>query len=48
MCGFVVQFSFDGSPPDKERLAAMCADIEHRGPDEGEFFYREWVGMGFR
>ncbi|MCH8996920.1 MAG: asparagine synthase (glutamine-hydrolyzing) [Proteobacteria bacterium] len=48
MCGFVVQFSFDGAPPDRERLAAMCADIEHRGPDGSGFFYRDWVGMGFR
>ena len=48
MCGFVVQLSFDGAPPDKERLSAMCADIEHRGPDGEGYFYTNWAGMGFR
>ena len=47
MCGFVAQFCFDGALPGKESLAAMSADIEHRGPDGGRFFYCDWVGMGF-
>jgi asparagine synthase (glutamine-hydrolysing) len=39
MCGIVGYLNFEGLEPDRSPLRAMCAKIEHRGPDGyGEFF----------
>ncbi len=48
MCGIVGAFHFDGSSPDRARLAAMSASIAHRGPDADGLHIAGPGGVGNR
>jgi len=49
MCGICGFARHDpGAAPEPERLGAMVATLEHRGPDDEGLEEREGVGLGFR
>jgi asparagine synthase (glutamine-hydrolysing) len=48
MCGIVGQVRADGAPVDGELLAAMCAGLEHRGPDSRGVHRDGEVGLGIQ
>lgn len=49
MCGFVGVISKNKQRFSEEKLQAMTAMIEHRGPDDvGYFLHEDWLAMGFR
>jgi asparagine synthase (glutamine-hydrolysing) len=48
MCGIAGQLRPCGQQVDLERLARMCAGLEHRGPDSRGIFRDERVGLGIQ
>jgi len=49
MCGIAGWFSAAGEfPPERERLAAMCDTIVHRGPDDRGLLVDRHAGLGFQ
>src|SRR5215210_2234477 len=47
MCGICGKVSPD-APPDVELISAMCATIEHRGPDSRGAYVDDRVGLGIQ
>lgn len=48
MCGIAGMLSFDGAPVTQAELAAMCAALVHRGPDDEGLYVTPGVGLGAR
>jgi len=49
MCGIAgIVGLAPGAPIDGERVGAMCACIEHRGPDDGVVHVHDGVGLGMQ
>ncbi|HWO83495.1 MAG TPA: asparagine synthase (glutamine-hydrolyzing) [Solirubrobacterales bacterium] len=48
MCGIVGQARSDGSAVDRGLIEAMCAGLEHRGPDSRGVHVDEAVGLGIQ
>ena len=49
MCGICGTVKIDGgSPVSRSILSAMCATIEHRGPDDEGIYVENNVGLGTR
>jgi asparagine synthase (glutamine-hydrolysing) len=48
MCGIAGKLCLPGQPVDLERLARMCAGLEHRGPDSRGIFHDERVCLGIQ
>jgi asparagine synthase (glutamine-hydrolysing) len=48
MCGIVGQVKRPGESPEPTDLAAMCAALEHRGPDARGLFTDDNVGLGIQ
>jgi asparagine synthase (glutamine-hydrolysing) len=49
MCGITGIVAFEnGEPPTSQRLAAMCATLNHRGPDDHGLAIEDGVGLGMQ
>ena len=48
MCGIAGQVRSDGGAVDREQVEAMCAALEHRGPDARGLHLEGSVGLGIR
>src|SRR4051794_644976 len=48
MCGIAGQLRPRGQAVDLERIARMCAGLEHRGPDSRGIFHDGRVGLGIQ
>ena len=48
MCGIAGIVRNDGLDVDRGLVAAMCAAIRHRGPDDDGFYFNGPVGLGMR
>ncbi len=49
MCGIAGIVAFEnGEPPTPQRLAAMCATLTHRGPDDHGLVIEDGVGLGMQ
>ena len=46
MCGIVGQLRLRGRPVDRELIARMCIELEHRGPDSRGVHHEARVGLG--
>ena len=45
MCGIAGQMAFDGVPVVRQRIAAMGAGLQHRGPDDAGIVVRGGMGL---
>ncbi|HET9983730.1 MAG TPA: asparagine synthase (glutamine-hydrolyzing) [Longimicrobiales bacterium] len=48
MCGICGRLDFRGAPVARERIAAMCATLVHRGPDDEGIHVAPGIGLGQR
>src|SRR5437867_3229545 len=48
MCGIAGILSLDGRPVDRAELAAMCAALVHRGPDDEGIYRSGPAGLAMR
>ncbi|MFC5337952.1 N-acetylglutaminylglutamine amidotransferase [Leucobacter denitrificans] len=46
MCGIVGELLFTPGAPDMRAVERMMASVEHRGPDDGGMWSRQWAAFG--
>ena len=48
MCGILGQFNFAGEPADQRLVKNMARTLQHRGPDDENFYFDKNIGLGHR